>query len=107
PQTPCPVMRIAPKGMRLTSLSPSRNVPDVFAVVTRKCNSYPHPTDRKHGTGDDEVGVVLDRRLDADEHDAQSEDPTPQRRDQPVADQADLQDQEPDDPRQPAHVVLQ
>src|SRR4051794_11068181 len=108
PQMPCPVMRMAPKPMRRTSRSPSWNVPDACAVVVMsQSQPYPDPSDGKHRRRDDEVHVVLDRRLDADEHDAEGEDPARCRRNQALADQADRENQQPEDPRQAADVEVE
>src|SRR4051794_37303939 len=90
PQMPSPVMRMAPKPMRRTVMSPRLNVPDGCPVVViSQPKASPDAADSKHCGGDDEVRVVLDRALDADEQDAQREDPPRRRRDHPLADQAD------------------
>src|SRR5215218_2020967 len=108
PQIPGPVMRMAPIAMRRTSMLPRLNVPaDCAVVVISQSTPYPYSADRKHCGGDDEVGVALDRAFDADEQHADREDPPRRGRDQLLADQADREDLEAEDPRQRADVERQ
>src|SRR5215208_8477304 len=94
--------------MRLTSRSPSLNVPAACAVVViAQCESYPYAADRKHRCRDDEVDVVLNCALDADEHHAEREDPPYAGWDQALTDQPDRQDQQPGDPGQRADIEVE